>query len=82
MQSLKLIDLYVIPPKRKFGDLYGKRKFGYDIGAVLSVKYIAEHPPKGCEWMTDKAFVAKVVKYVIFVKMFYILIIRQCIEYV
>ena len=43
-------------------EVEGKRKFGYDIGAVLSVKYIAEHPPKGCEWMTDKAFVAKVVK--------------------
>ena len=63
-------------------EVEGKRKFGYDIGAVLSVKYIAEDPPKGKEWMTDKSFVAKVVKYVIFVKMFYILIIRQCIEYV
>ena len=40
----------------------GKRTFSYDIGDVLSVKYVAEDPPKGCEWMTDKAFVAKVVK--------------------
>ena len=40
----------------------GKRKFGFDIGDLLSVKYIAADPPKGCEWMTDKAFVAKVTK--------------------
>ena len=32
----------------------GKKKaFCYDVGDLILVKYIAEDPPEGCEWMVN-----------------------------
>ena len=66
-RKLKAADVESVSVVKQSGvvnpnEVDGKRKFGFDIGDLLSVKYIAADPPKGCEWMTDKAFVAKVTK--------------------
>ena len=42
----------------------GKKAFCYDVGDLILVKYIAEDPPEGCEWMVKSKgdFTAQVVK--------------------
>ena len=42
----------------------GKMAFCYDVGDLIVVKYIAEDPPGGCEWMVNRKgdFTAQVVK--------------------
>ena len=43
-------------------EIEGKREFGFDVGDVLVVKYTSDDPPKGCSWMKDATFHAKVEK--------------------
>ena len=31
----------------------GKKAFCYDVGDSILVKYIADDPPEGCEWMVN-----------------------------
>ena len=42
----------------------GKKVYCYDVGDLISVKYIAEDPPEGCDWMVNRKgdFTAQVVK--------------------
>ena len=43
-------------------EIDGKREFGFEIGDVLAIKYVSDDPPKGCSWMKDATFNAKVEK--------------------